>query len=471
MQKVRTVLPATREILQDAGPHWPLGPMDHLVHPWIPVAVVFVYKHSLSLFRIHRALELLLDSYPQLAGRLDMQTKPGIDLSSARAGESGAHLLEAVCESTLEQCSTDNEVDLAKLPQGGNALLAPYAFDSDFMKEVPVLSVQHTSFACRGSVLGIRVLHTICGANGFFQLTAHLAELYRKLGQQADDLASLDNPPSVRPYLAEWAPTAEELERARQYKPSLFKLAPEVQDHQSAAADPPAPTDRVMITGRRIALSAARVAAMKEEASAGLPDGEWVSTFDSICANVAMIVRLARLAYYGSIGVPVLSSSFLTPINYADANRLPALPKGYFGNALFCAIRDLPYGSMPREQDLSRLAAAVHNLVQKEMPTSQELEATVRWIASQPDPSRIQTHFEPGNGSLMLSSWAKMDMYRTMDMGHGTPALVAPPFTPISLIDGLGYILPQAGQQRGLDIYLALDDRLWQELLRLVERS
>ena len=103
-----TLLPESRAMLQRIGPHWQLGPMDHLAHPWVPVAVVFVYSQPISTRRLKRALELLLNYYPHLCGRLDMRTKPGIDLAGALAGETGAHLLEATCNGQLDNYSSES---------------------------------------------------------------------------------------------------------------------------------------------------------------------------------------------------------------------------------------------------------------------------------------------------------------------------------------------------------------------------
>ena len=54
-----------------------LGPLDQLVSPSIPVAVVFVYKsitaqQPVCVQRLKRASELLLGYYPHLTGRLQI---------------------------------------------------------------------------------------------------------------------------------------------------------------------------------------------------------------------------------------------------------------------------------------------------------------------------------------------------------------------------------------------------------------
>ena len=68
----------------------------------------------------------------------------------------------------------------------------------------------------------------------------------------------------------------------------------------------------------------------------------------------------------------------------------------------------------------------------------------------------------------MISQWNKMDMYTQAVFEEGVqPELVVPPFTPISLHDGLGYTLPTPpgnGEGGGIDVYLALREGVWKEL-------
>jgi hypothetical protein len=63
-------------------------------------------------------------------------------------------------------------------------------------------------------------------------------------------------------------------------------------------------------------------------------------------------------------------------------------------------------------------------------------------------------------------------MYEGTAFEH-RPALVSTPFTPISLIDGLGYFLPvdlhsqeADGDKAAIDVHLALSEPLWEILQR-----
>ena len=73
--------------------------------------------------------------------------------------------------------------------------------------------------------------------------------------------------------------------------------------------------------------------------------------------------------------------------------------------------------------------------------------------------------------ACMPSAWNKMDAYRGMHFdaegGDSAPILVTPPFTPMSLVDGLIYFLPteeqvaENGQTCAIDVSIALSEPLW----------
>jgi hypothetical protein len=75
------------------------------------------------------------------------------------------------------------------------------------------------------------------------------------------------------------------------------------------------------------------------------------------------------------------------------------------------------------------------------LPSKGELNNTLRWIAAQPDERKITHRLDWGGGSFAASAWNKFDMYEGIAFDT-RPVLVAPPFTPISLVDGLGCVLP-----------------------------
>ncbi|KAG8992121.1 hypothetical protein FRB94_012001 [Tulasnella sp. JGI-2019a] len=121
---------------------------------------------------------------------------------------------------------------MTDLPGDSNALFAPFHGIPEGIGKEPILTVQHTRFACGGVSLGVRLLHTVCDAEGFFKLVRDLAELYRGLNDKdlAERVPSLAQPPQIRSYLTGLSDniTPEARQASLEFKPELFHLEAEV---------------------------------------------------------------------------------------------------------------------------------------------------------------------------------------------------------------------------------------------------
>ncbi|KAJ7693881.1 transferase family-domain-containing protein, partial [Mycena rosella] len=411
-----------------------LGPLDHEVSPGIPVAVVFVYDKPPDFERLRRALARLLDYYPQLTGRLQVGSDQSVEIT--RLG-TGAELLEAQCSERLDAFSSGGHVVLQNFPGAGNALMPP--FDPAGISRDPVLTIQYTRFACGGVSLGVRTLHTLCDADGFFQMVQDLAELYRGLGNDAD-IPSLAHPPHIRPYLADLTATMSPEERAAalDFKPSLFYVEASAPAEAAPSSPPYAvnPLPPPPVVGRFLRFSSAELATLKENATDPTSSDSWVSTFDALSAHLHQRVYRARVRLrendpsHGELSPP----DFLTPVNIRSRIGTAQLPPRYFPNALLCTDASFPPDVLATAP-LWQIAKVLHAMTRTSGATSKdELVATVRWLAAQPDRQRVKQSFRYGNGSLSLSQWNKVDMYAVF---AAAPILVAPPFTLISLLDGL----------------------------------
>ncbi|KAJ7098741.1 transferase [Mycena belliarum] len=429
-----------------------LGPTDLLVAAFIPIAVVFVYDQPPEVERLQRALAGVLDYYPQLTGRLQINDDGMAEVASLGTG---AVFLEAQCGARLEEFSSGGRTGLQNLPGAGNALLAPYNA-ADVVHE-PIFTIQHTRFACGAAALGVRVLHTLCDAEGFFQLVQDLAELYR-----ADaDTPSLAHPPHIQPYPADMTP--EDQAKARKYTPSLFYVEPSVpvEDTQSSPTHghsfPPPPPP---VTGRFLRFSSSDLNVLKARATDPESPSSWVSTFDTLCAHLHQRVYRARVqlrtqdATNGELSPP----DFLTPVNIRRRIGTTYLPARYFPNALITTYTSF-VPDVLATGPLWQIASTLHDMTRTPATTAPgELDRTLRWLAAQ-DKRRVRQGFRYGNGSLMLSQWNKVDMYGSA-VFEARPVLVAPPFTPTSLLDGLGYFLPT--EEHGtIEVALALSDPVW----------
>ncbi|KAH7025500.1 transferase [Macrophomina phaseolina] len=453
-----TVRSANHASLSQPGPSNSLGPLDQLVFPTVPVAVVFVYRapdrgsEIIPLDRLKSATSVLLDYYPHAAGRLHVRDRNGVREISRL--NTGVNIYEARCVSPLSSTpSASGRIQLSDLPDGGNALLAPFEPSFEAICRDPILTIQHTRFACGSVALGVRALHTVFDADGFFRLMRDLAEVYRT--------GTLAKPPHIRPYLAELLEdmTEEDRHAALQFNPPLHSARAEdiIRDlatNPSTDAPPPPPA-----TGRVLRFSSSALSALKAQATE--PEGNsWVSTFDALSAHLWQRIYRARTRLLLQEGrSPLgLSRDFLTSVNYRA--RLGVPPTSPFN----CIMT--PYTSLSHEAlttaPLRRIATTIHRLTRSVTP--QEAEKTARWIAAQPDVRRITWGFDARSGSTMISAWNKFDMYASTAFDALPPALVAPPFTPISLVDGLGYLMPTGGEDGGgdqLDLYLALSAPVW----------
>lgn len=169
-----------------------LGPLDCLLAPFTPVAVLFVYEATnnssselLPVARYKQGLKTTLSHYPVIAGRLRIdETTGGQSVGSLDAG---ALLVEATCFERLDAFQLPERrfdstqlpsYSLLHLPAAGNALFCSFSPQIDSVLAGPVLSVIHTRFACGSVAVGLRVLHTVCDGAGFVQFAKDLAAVY-----------------------------------------------------------------------------------------------------------------------------------------------------------------------------------------------------------------------------------------------------------------------------------------------------
>eukprot|EP00743_Colponemidia_sp_Colp-15_P006354 GILK01006838.1.p1 GENE.GILK01006838.1~~GILK01006838.1.p1 ORF type:complete len:533 (-),score=32.44 GILK01006838.1:97-1695(-) len=490
-----------------------LGPIDQSVLPFIPIAVVFVYPSThredevIPIERLHKASARVLDYYPHLTGRITINPKdqgPEID----RLG-SGAEILSAHCAAPLDSFygtattgtsdmpEISSRLSILDLPGGGNDLLAPFDPSMEAVCRDPILTIQHTRFACGGVSLGVRLLHIICDADGFFQFVRDLAEIYRSIlfspEMNSDVAVQLQYPPHIQPYTAGSSNLSpEERIQVLKFKPSVYALSEDTTEHVSSSPSFPVVSAAVIgvppppVTGRVIRFSPQQLEALKAQAngvvqhlsSSSTQGSPQLSTFDTLSAYLWQVVHRARLRLCVSQGMSIEEArehvlcDFLSSVNWRVGL---CTPSRYFPNCIFCPVFSLPSDHLS-EAPLSAIARAVHDAVHALSPD--EVVQTVRWLELQPDKRRVKLCFR---GGLMVSQWCKFDMYpgATFD---AAPTLVAPPFTPISLVDGLVYFVATEEQlqrfnselsqepcsQRfsgvssgSIDVYMSLSEPLW----------
>eukprot|EP01056_Protomagalhaensia_sp_Gyna25_P000976 Protomagalhaensia_sp_Gyna_25__975@NODE_1471_length_1808_cov_20_621255_g1191_i0_p1_GENE_NODE_1471_length_1808_cov_20_621255_g1191_i0NODE_1471_length_1808_cov_20_621255_g1191_i0_p1_ORF_typecomplete_len482_score78_67Transferase/PF02458_15/8_5e50Condensation/PF00668_20/8e06DUF5351/PF17302_2/1_7e03DUF5351/PF17302_2/1_4_NODE_1471_length_1808_cov_20_621255_g1191_i02771722 len=448
------------------GPQF-MGPMDKVVPPGIPIAVVFVYESAsclpttssaavgASVPLLAAALSHLLDFYPQLGGRL----RSGSD-SCVHSLGSGAELFVAISMEPLSQFRTrSGSYTVTDLPAGGNALLPPQIW------EAPLLAVQHTRFPCGAISLGIRAPHSLCDGVGYFQLVKDLASLYDQL--LFNDLPpQLTQPPIVAAHLASYATSLTPTEKAKvlQFRSDHYMAGPQPETGSDPASrtvvtDPESPEMAVTrsetpvadakmkppskadcVVGRVLEFKRGELERLKEASASEGAEG-WVSTFEALAAHIWKHVFTARQRS----GLLPAAASILVSV---DVRERAHLPPRYFPNATFTPFTTVDPEVLLQSRPLA--AAALHRCVRQDL----KVEENCQWLALQPS---VKSRLDWTQRPLLASSWTKIDI--AVPLGGIPPCLVAPPFTPTSLVDGLVYFLPAVAD--GVSVYLALHEVLW----------
>ena len=444
-----------------------LGPLDR-VHPFIPIAVVYVFLSPgtpqddfIPVSKLSEAMSRVLDYYPQLTGRLRIGSNGRRVIESLGTG---AELNEATCDLDLKSKSGGG-VTMYDLPGQGGGLLGPWNYAMDGFTGNPLLQIQHTRFACGSVTLGIRQFHTVCDGSGFFQLVTDLADIYRQLG--SDHAPSLSHPPEIHSLMFE-SNTQEEREAALAYRPEfMYTDAQEEEDVDAgrkavAKAPPPAyPTPTSAVVGRFMRFSSQELETIK--AAATPKDGSaWISTFDAICAHIHHRLYLARKTVFQADELS--TPDFLSPVNLRF--RQAGIPDRYYPNALVVTTSAFE-PTLVAEGPLSAIAQQIHQMTRTPGTTvKEEIRKIHAWIDAQTNYADIKIPFRLCKGSTMISQWNKEDLYTNARL-DSIPDLVSPPFTPISSMDGLGYLLPTSDRQGdpgAIDVCLALSAPVWDVL-------
>ncbi|RTE73706.1 hypothetical protein BHE90_011844 [Fusarium euwallaceae] len=475
VRATHTVVNANPERLESLDvPYW-LGPLDHTVYPSVPINVIWIYQTSpefselVPISRLRNALSILLDSYPTLTGRLSIEPDSGRRYLD-RFG-TGMSLLEATCGNALTAFSrsTDGKFDIFDFPSAGDSLLGPWEGSVESAQRDPLLTVQHTRFACGSVTVGLRIAHMMCDAGGFLQLYQDLAHLYRGLGSEVGTTPKLDIPPAIEPFLSDKIAVMsdEEREAAVKTQPQGFSLAPAVKLAVAAAdkvkaapsiqGTPPPPP----IKGRSMRFSATELSAIKKLATSP-SENSWVSTFSALSAHIFQRVHKARLAHLEAEKLPASSlatPSFLTSINYSSKLGFP--PK-YFPNAVITPFTEIPSSELA-EEPLWRVAEVIHGTIHSTTPD--QTRELCFWIAAQPYKNRICHEFPISNASFITSAWHKYPLYSGAELDVA-PVFVSPSFTLSTLVDGLAYFLQPKESNGDINIVMSLSEPVWDHLDR-----
>ncbi|KAI2968463.1 hypothetical protein CBS147323_4248 [Aspergillus niger] len=465
---------ADRGSLAQIACPFPLGPFDHLLPPFAAIAVVFVWRQPreasfpmISFNLLHTALARLLDFYPHLTGRVNINDKDKTP-EIRQLGE-GAELHSAVCETALPQCMAPED-----MPGQGNALLAKFNSSPECFSNEPILSIQHTRFRCGSVSLGVRVNHTVCDAHGFVQLMEDLAEIYRRL--HAERLGAMSIPlqkvqaqqqPCITSYLSDVVLSPQEASKALKVQPVDYHVqpAPTVMTFKSNKP----------ITGKLLQFTRDQLCAIKKAAT-DPTRGQYVSTFEALTAHLWLSIQRARTQCGPSkatIDCCDETADLLTSIDWRSPSRLN-LPPRYFPNAVSEPYITLPLNNISSNA-LPQTAQIIHETLKARSPADQH--KTLQWVKAQPNKSKISLRARLNEKGFIISQWNKLNMYAIHfdndNQGNRIlPDRIWPPFTENSLVDGLAYLLPTKpvastddfNRHSDIEVALSLHEPLWDVL-------
>jgi hypothetical protein len=485
-----------------------LGPMDFSTPIVVPIDIAFLYRNNetsphgefMPFNRFKRAMSRVLDYYPHLTGRLQLrQADKAIEISRMGAG---ALLVSASCNSELNSFLPTSTTRLTQLhlPDGGNTLIPEQEATNEELLENPLFRTQHTRFTCGSVAVGFRICHTLCDAEGLFQLVSDLAEIYRQIrahdlsGSDASFEANLPAKPIIKSYLKDFFQASPEcrLEALRK-KPWNLSRADDpsepngttdvVQKEQGSHGQREAkngskplqtssdlPLDTVPRNSGRIArITRTELDFLKEKASnVGL--GLKFTAFESLAAHIHQQVLRARVRQLESTNgsLESISTRFLFSVNQRRADRLN-LPSRYFPNAPICTFASPPFETI--EGPLSYMAAAFHDALLQITPES--AETSLRWISSLPDKTQLRMPYMDSK-LFTFTQWSGFNVYKGMEFDSTSagvkipPTLFYRPFSALMLgLDGLCHIMPTEDQLNSpiptssLDLTLILSDPVW----------
>jgi hypothetical protein len=473
-----------------------LSPIDWMASRYVSTACLFFYDAAawklkdpagefMPFERMKSALQMLLDAYPLLAGRVRMTEDgcPEMDMLAAKCGSFEGRLRSGI---TFSLASAN--LPLSSLPLSAETYTSTESlpaslefvppFDLAAVFTVPALQLQHTRFSCGGVCIGMRLHHWLGDAEAFFQLMEDWTQAY--------SIGTIQRQPSTdASFVHRLAATALErhgVDAISAFQPEAFFVPMEERPSSSlvketdasAAPSPAAPSAPVKAVAHMFRFEVDELAAIKAastpaltvsavaaESSSGV---EWVSTFEALTAHVYHHVWLARFGP-GSGRSPPELSTLLMACNFRK--RVQGTPPRFFGNGNILATVRV---ESSEEKDLMGcpsalpwLAARVHSSLQG--MDSSKICSTLAWTVAQPNKSRIQVRL--GSDDLAVTQWNKQPMYSgsCFEPGH-EPLRVCQPNAPQTAFNGLVTLKATPSSTGGaIDVMLGLREDQMERLV------
>eukprot|EP00656_Telonema_subtile_P044476 TRINITY_DN50731_c0_g1_i2.p1 TRINITY_DN50731_c0_g1~~TRINITY_DN50731_c0_g1_i2.p1 ORF type:complete len:422 (-),score=83.95 TRINITY_DN50731_c0_g1_i2:51-1316(-) len=362
----------------------PLSTMDVLNQS--ALACAWAFPGRLDPTRLQAALSSVVTSYyPLLDGSVKLSADgiPEVYFTPEYNGTSKATRLVVVERSELAVEDVPAVALASKEPEFAPVLDARSVIQGDS----PLLSVQLTNLS-DGCVIGIGMSHLAADGAAYFQFVQHLAQAMNKplLQLPQPDKPVLDrrlavDVESATPDYRHRHPTAFTNRNLWDRCVFLFNVINLL---------------RKGIDTHHFTLSPEKIKQLKATAMSNLPDGEWISSNDAVCADIwRRVCKFRGSASQGStFGVAM------------QGRKLLGLADSYFGNAVLGFNHTMTVGSV-LESSLSDLSLALKQ-ARKEV-NSDIAKDTVAWL----NEHRTKSPLNPLAACLLYTSPSPRDRTRS----------------------------------------------------------
>lgn len=368
-----------------------------------------------------QGLQRALGDYPELTGTMHFDNQARRTVIKRPEGASASlHIKDATAaEDQIPSFAWYDERDypvhrleIAQLIPA-EAASFPMVIAEDLDTPGPVVAAFQATFIKGGVIIGSAMSHQVIDGLGWDAFMATWAAYSKEATTGEPARLDPDIPPHTL-FSAETPPAHDEWEALRgKYPVMKYNTAP----------PPPPPADFVppAVKTRVFHFPRSRLAALKAECSAGLPAGEFISTYDAVVAlwwRAMLRAKQPLLKYDGAAATRTILA-----VNLRKRAGRPVSSR-YIGSSVA-----LPHSEQvtvaqalgPRGSALPLLARTVRSGTNQVTP--EYIQGQMKWAAGAPDLRYNELDMPWFLGrDCMTFSWHDMHPYDAHDFGFGLPS-------------------------------------------------
>ncbi|KAF7324467.1 Trichothecene 3-o-acetyltransferase [Mycena sanguinolenta] len=413
-----------------------------------------------------KGLERALGDHPELMGTMhcDNETKR-IVIKLPEGGSAALHVKDATAaEDQIPSFAWYDEHDYPVhrlerahlIPAEASTLLMQVAADLD--TPGPVVAAFQVTFIKGGVIISIAISHQVSDGFGVDAFMTTWAA-YSKAATTGEEARLDANIPPHNLFTATTKPTPDEWEALRGKYPTMkYNTAPPPLLHADFVL--PVVKTRVFHFPR------SKLVALKAECSAGLPAGEFISTYDSVAALWWRAMLRAKR--------PLLKFDDSQPTHAILAvNMRKRAGKPISSRYIGCSVGiphsdDVTVGQAlgPRAEALPLLARTIRGATNQVTP--EYIDGQMKWAAVGPDLRYNELNMPWFFGQDCMSfGWRDMNPYTSHDFGFGLPSGFR---WPEMGFDNFLFVLPSRasvrgkGPDEGLEVTLGMEESYFPHL-------